>query len=374
MATRRVLVTGGAGFIASHLVDRLVHDGNEVTVLDSLEPQVHEGKRPAYLNPKAAFLHGDVRDDARLREAIRDKDLIFHQAAAVGVGQSMYEIARYVDTNTGATAKLLDLLARKEHSVRKLVVASSMSIYGEGLYACPDHDEVWPDPRPDDQLASHEWEQTCPECAKAVTPVPTPEWKPLESTSVYAISKKDQEEYSLVVGRAYGIPTVALRYFNVFGPRQSLSNPYTGVAAIFSSRLKNNNPPVVYEDGRQTRDFIDVRDIVQGNLLAASKSGADYKAVNIGTGHPTSILDVAQTLATLYKKTIDPVVENKFRPGDIRHCTADITRARDLLGFQPAIAFAPGMEELVRWGEKAEAIDRFDEAANELVARGLVPK
>lgn len=373
MNARKVLVTGGAGFIGSHLVDRLVALGHEVTILDAFVPQVH-AKPPTYLNPKARIVRADVRDEKAVRGALADKDVVFHEAAAVGVGQSMYEIANYVDVNTMATAKLLDILARKEHSVKKLLVASSMSIYGEGLYECPADGKVWPKLRADAQMSARDWEQRCPHCNASLKPLGTPEWKPLESTSVYAISKKDQEEYALVVGRAYGIPTVALRYFNVYGPRQSLSNPYTGVCAIFSARLKNDNPPVVYEDGRQTRDFVSVNDIVQANVLAMEKSAADYEAVNVGTGRPTSILEIARTLAKLYGKQIEPVVENKFRPGDIRHCIADVSKARKLLGYEPQVGLEAGLRDLVQWGEKQEAEDRFEAAAKELADRGLVPR
>ncbi len=373
MATKRVLVTGGAGFIGSHLVDALVERGHDVTVLDNLEPQVH-ARPPDYLNAKARHVRADVRDRAALADALADREVVFHDAAMVGVGQSMYQIERYVDVNVMGTARLLDVLANAPHGVRKLVVASSMSIYGEGEYACPDHGRVWPALRPDEALREREWEQRCPHCHREVAPVPTPESKPRESTSVYAISKKDQEEYGLVVGRAYGIPTVALRYFNVYGPRQALSNPYTGVAAIFSSRLKNDRPPVVYEDGNQTRDFVSVHDIVAANLLAMERSGADYEAVNVGTGRATSILQVARTLATLYGKRIEPSVEQKFRPGDIRHCIADVAKARKLLGYEPKVAFEDGLRDLVRWGEAQEAVDKFDDARRELESRGLVPR
>ena len=370
-SSKKILVTGGAGFIASHLVDQLVAQGHAVTVLDNLEPQVH-AKPPQHLNPRARYLFGDARDRDMLRKALADQEVVFHQAAQVGVGQSMYQIEKYVDHCTMATARLLDVLVNEENQVKKLVVASSMSIYGEGLYECPDHGKVSPLPRPDDALKQKRWEQRCPECGKEASPLPTPESKPRDSQSVYAIAKKDQEEYSLVVGRAYGIPTVALRYFNVYGPRQSLSNPYTGVCAIFMSRIKNGNRPVVYEDGHQTRDFVSVHDIVRANLLAMEKSGGDHQALNVGTGRPTSILDVANVLVKLYGSGVTPEVTHAFRPGDIRHCVADIGAIRKALGYEPKVAFEEGMKELIAWGRDAEAVDRFDEARKELSSRGLM--
>ena len=371
MTSRRILVTGGAGFIGSHLVDALVERGHTVTVLDNLEPQVHV-EAPDYLNKGATYVRGDVRDRATLESAVRGQDVVFHEAAMVGVGQSMYQVDRYVDVNTMGTARLLDVLVNSEHSVKKLVVASSMSIYGEGAYECAAHGRVSPKLREKAQMERGEWEVRCPECGAPARPSPVPESKPLESTSVYAISKKDQEELSLVVGKSYGIPTVALRYFNVYGPRQSLNNPYTGVCAIFSSRIKNGNPPVVYEDGLQTRDFVSVHDIVQANLLAMERSGADYEAVNVGTGRPQSIRGVAETLIKLYGANLAPEVAGKYRAGDIRHCVADISKARRLLGYEPKVAFEDGMRELVGWGARAKAEDRFEAANAELAKRGLL--
>jgi len=260
----RILVTGGAGFIGSHLVDALVEKGHDVVIYDSLEPQVHQkNKIPDYLNKRAEFVKSDVRDKNKLKEVVRNVDIVCHQAAMVGVGQSMYQIESYMDVNTLGTAKLLDILVNEEHSVKKLVVASSMSVYGEGKYTCEECGVGYPKLRPKEQLSAKEWEMKCPNCGKEVKAVPTDEDKPLHPTSIYAISKRDQEEMSLVTGRAYGIPTVALRYFNVYGPRQSLSNPYTGVCAIFSSRIKNNSDPIIFEDGWQSRDFTSVYDIVQ---------------------------------------------------------------------------------------------------------------
>ncbi|MDD2665839.1 MAG: SDR family NAD(P)-dependent oxidoreductase [Methanocellales archaeon] len=367
----KILVTGGAGFIGSHLVDKLVEMGNNVFVLDNLEEQVHT-KKPEYLNPKAEYLFGDIRDKRVLKKAIEGAEVIFHEAAAVGVGQSMYQVEKYVDVNTMATAKLLDLLVNGENEVRKLIVASSMSIYGEGAYECEDCGIVYPKLRSEEQLKSRKWEMKCSNCGKIVKAIPTSEDKPLHPTSIYAITKRDQEEMCLNIGRAYGVPTVALRYFNVYGPRQSLNNPYTGVCAIFSSRIKNNNPPLIFEDGLQSRDFVSVHDIVEANILAMKKLSADYEVFNVGTGKSTNILEIAHTLIKLYGKELKPQIINKYRAGDIRHCFADISRIKNELGFEPKVAFEEGITELVDWGEKEEAVDKFEKAHEELKAKGLV--
>jgi dTDP-L-rhamnose 4-epimerase len=369
----KILVTGGAGFIGSHLVDRLVAEKNEVTVLDNLDSQVHLGKKPDYLNAKAKYVFKDVRDDKALLPLLKDAEIVFHQAAAVGVGQSMYEIARYMDVNAMGTAKLLDLLVNEENAVKKLIVASSMSIYGEGTYECANCGKVYPELRSEAQMKTRHWEMKCPSCGSSAKPVPTREDKPLRPTSVYAVSKRDQEELCLSVGRAYGIPTVALRYFNVFGPRQSLSNPYTGVAAIFSSRIKNNHPPVIFEDGLQSRDFIYVDDVAKANIFVMKNKAANYKALNVGTGRPVSIVNIATTLSKLYGRKIEPKIANKFRSGDIRHCFADVSELKKL-GFETKTSFEDGMKKLVGWGVRAEAIDRVDEATKELIERGLVKK
>ncbi len=369
----KILVTGGAGFIGSHIVDELVKREHSVTIIDNLEPQVHpKGSIPSYLNPEANFIRGDVRDDKCLREAIENCDVIFHEAAMVGVGQSMYQIRKYVDSNNIGTANLLDLLVNTNHDVKKIIVAASMSSYGEGNYRCLDHGIVCPPLRPDAQMKKKDWELHCPKCSRIIDPIPTDENKRLDSNSIYAITKKDQEEMVLNIGKTYGIPSVALRYFNVFGPRQSLSNPYTGVAAIFMSMIKNDNKPIIFEDGQQTRDFISVHDIVSANMLAMEKSSADYNAFNVGSGSPVTIKDVALTLAKLYGKKINPKIENKFRKGDVRHCYADITKIRNKLGFEPKWSFEDGMQELIDWARGAESEDKVMAATDELRKKGLL--
>jgi dTDP-L-rhamnose 4-epimerase len=369
----RVLITGGAGFIGSHLADRLLADGHEVRVYDNLDPQVHvDGERPAYLDPQVELQVGDVRDHAAVRRALDGIDTVVHFAAAVGVGQSMYEIERYTSVNAIGAAVVLEELLERRDAIRKVLVASSMSIYGEGQHRNPSTGEsgLAPGLRPESQLAGRQWDVLADDGAP-LEPEPTAETKPLRPTSIYAIGKRDHEEMFLAVGAAYGIPTVAMRCFNVYGERQALSNPYTGVAAIFSSRLLNDRPPLVFEDGRQTRDFIDVRDIARGCALALQRGGADGRAINLGTGVPTSILEVAYVIERGLGKEIEPEVVNKFRAGDIRHCYADTSLAHELLGFRAEIPFERGMGELLEWLEGQEATDAVDAAREALVARGL---
>jgi dTDP-L-rhamnose 4-epimerase len=328
---------------------------------------------PGYLNPEAEFIKGDVRDRDALARALRGIDVIYHLAAAVGVGQSMYKIQYYTEANTLGGAVLLDLLANTDHHVRKMVVASSMSIYGEGKYECDECGAVFPRLRSEAQLKERDWEIKCPDCGRPVRAMPTDELKPLLPTSIYAITKRDHEEMFLSIGRAYGIPAVALRFFNVYGPRQALSNPYTGVMAIFSGRLLNQQPPILYEDGLQTRDLIHISDIVQGLLLAIGTPEADYEVVNLGTGTPTSISQIAQMLCKrLTGGQIQPQIVNQYRAGDIRHCYADVTKARRLLGFEPRVALEDGLDDLLEWVEAQTAEDRFAQVQEELAAKALV--
>ncbi len=366
----RTLVTGGAGFIGSHLVARLLDEGAEVVVIDSLEDQVHGGAPPD-VPDGVTFLKGDVGDRELVERALAGIDSVVHLAAAVGVGQSMYEIERYVEVNTAATAGFLERLVNAPQRPRRLVVASSMSIYGEGEYSCVTHGSVAPRLRPDAQLDQGRWECLCPRCGSELTPIPTRETKPLIPTSVYAITKRDHEELCHVVGAAYGIPTVALRFFNVYGPGQALSNPYTGVAAIFSSRLLNDNPPFIFEDGRQSRDFIHVSDIVEGIVCALSSEAAVGASINLGTGRAVSVNEMAELLATGLGKQIDGEHPGSYRAGDIRHCFADTTLARELLGFEASVKLEDGVRDLVEWVRSQTARDRVDEASAELASRGL---
>jgi dTDP-L-rhamnose 4-epimerase len=371
----KVLVTGGAGFIGSHIVDGLIERGYSVRVFDNLDTQVHgDGKTvPAYQHPGAEFILGDVRDRDALARALEGVQVVFHQAAAVGVGQSMYEIQRYMDYNALGTANLLDILVNGEYEIEKLIVASSMSIYGEGKYRCTECGVVFPQLRPESQLAERRWEVNCPHCARELEPLATDEDKPLFPTSIYAIGKRDQEEMCLAVGRAYGIPTVALRYFNVYGARQALSNPYTGIAAIFSARIMNEESPLVFEDGLQSRDFTHVEDIVQANLLVLENPAADYQVFNVGTGKPTTVLGMAHLLLKqLGCSDIEPEIVNRFRAGDIRHCYADVSRIQRL-GFAPTVALEEGMKDWIQWMmQQPGAFDGVLAAVAQLEQRGLI--
>ena len=356
----RVLITGGAGFVGSHLADALARTGHEVVLFDNLEPQVHgvERARPAYLDPAHRLIVGDVRDADALTPLIRAADVIFHLAAMVGVGQSMYQIRRYTDVNTLGMATLLEILAaeRKTLPLRKLLVASSMSIYGEGAYDCPTHGHVAPRLRPVSQLANGNWDMHCPACGEVAAPVPTNEDKPLYPTSIYAITKRDHEEMALAFGLAYDLPAVALRFFNIYGSRQALSNPYTGVAAIFSGRMLARQQPVIYEDGQQLRDFVHVSDIVQACTLAMASPAADYQVLNVGTGRPVSVAQVGETLARELGWEGGFDIVEKFRAGDVRHCYADIGRIQHALGYAPNYRFEDGVHELVSWVAEQQGV------------------
>jgi len=372
----KVLVTGGAGFIGSHTVDALIAKNYSVHVLDNLDPQVHGTERnlPKYFNKQANFTLCDVSNTEVLTDIIEDVDAIIHLAARVGVAQSMYDIKKYVYSNTGATASLLNLLVNKKNSVKKLIVASSMSIYGEGKYYCEKcAEDRYPTLRSTEQLEKKIWEHLCPDCNSQLKPLPTDENKKQMPSSIYAMSKRHQEEMCLLIGKTYGIPTVALRYLNAYGPRQSLSNPYTGVCAIFAQRILNQKPPFVYEDGKQLRDFIHVTDVAKANILALESSLANYQSINIGTGKPTSIFKIAELLNDIFNSSIVPYSSGEYRIGDVRHCYGDITKARNLLHFEPSMNLEKGMPDLVNWSKlnKSNAQNLFEKAYNELKSRGL---
>lgn len=368
---KHILITGGAGFIGSHLADDLLAEGYGVRVLDNLSEQVHgnNAARPDYLDSEIELIVGDVRDAETVRRALEGIDAVFHFAAMVGVGQSMYEVAQYTAVNNLGTAVLLETLI--ENPVEKLVVASSMSLYGEGLYRAPDGNVSQAAERPIEQLKNGDWEIRNSD-GEILTPVPTPETKPPSLASIYALSKFDQERMCLMIGRAYNIPTVALRFFNVFGTRQALSNPYTGVLAIFASRLLNDNAPMIFEDGNQMRDFVSVTDVARACRLALESNAANGEVFNIGSGRAYTIREIAESFArVLGRPNLQPEITGQYRVGDIRHCFADITRARKILGYEPKVTLEAGMKEIAGWLEGQTAVDRVDEARAELLARGL---
>jgi dTDP-L-rhamnose 4-epimerase len=369
---KHVLITGGAGFIGSHLCDSLLSKGYHVKVLDNLIEQVH-GKnpvRPGYLDPAVELIVGDVRDRIAVANALENVDIVFHFAAKVGVGQSMYEITDYTDTNNLGTAVLLQALLKQP--VQKLVVASSMSIYGEGYYKKSDGSIIPGFDRNVSDIRTGIWE-LIDENREPLEPVPTDEEKVPSLSSVYALSKFDQERLCLITGRAYGIPVVALRFFNVYGTRQSLSNPYTGVLAIFASRLLNGRPPSIYEDGTQKRDFVNVRDIVAACILACEKDEANGMVFNVGSGNAYSIREIAERLAEVMDlQHVKPEITMKYRAGDIRHCYADITRARKILGYEPSVDIETGLIELNEWLSIQKGSDDFVSVGKKLAQKGLI--
>jgi len=370
--SKHVLITGGAGFIGSHLADELLRRGYKVRVLDNLSPQVHgpDQKRPDYLDNEVELVVGDVCDPYAVGRALQAIDAVVHLAAAVGVGESMYEVVRYNQTNNIGTAALLEALIR--NPVERLVVASSMSIYGEGLYSAPDGSIAASVARSLKQLEAKDWEVRNA-AGDVLTPIATPETKPASLASVYALTKYDQERMCLIIGQAYGIAAVALRFFNVYGTRQALSNPYTGVLAIFAARLLNGNPPLVFEDGQQRRDFVSVHDVVQACRLALESPEAAGQVFNVGGGRSYTVLDIAARMAKLLNKPhLEPEIIASYRAGDIRHCFADIGLAQSVLGYQPRIALQEGLAELAMWLDGQTAIDRVAEARAELDRRGLI--
>lgn len=368
---KKILITGGAGFIGSHLADELLNKGYSVRALDNLSEQVHgdSRERPEYLNPQVELHIGDVRDKTAVKEALQGIDAVFHLAAMVGVGQSMYQLKDYTEVNNVGTAVLLEALM--DHPVDKVVVASSMSIYGEGLYKSKKGDYEAECDRNLADLKTGKWEMFNSN-GEILTPVPTPEHKKPNLSSVYALSKYDQERLSLITGKAYNIPTTALRFFNVYGTRQALSNPYTGVLAIFASRLLNDNPPLIFEDGKQQRDFIHVKDVARACRLAMETPEVDGEVLNIGSGNSYSIENIANKLAhVMGKHHIYAEITGKYRIGDIRHCFADTTKTKELLGFEPKVEFEEGLLELAEWLKTQIATDNISKASSELSSRGL---
>jgi dTDP-L-rhamnose 4-epimerase len=366
---KRALVTGGAGLIGSHVVDLLVNEGWQVRSLDSLEPQTHRRGKPAWINEKAEFVHGDLRDREIIAAGLDNVDVVFHQAA---YGGYMPEIAKFVDVNSLGTAQMLEVIREKNLPIKKIVVASSQAVYSEGAADCPAHGLVFPAVRAVEQLRKGDWRVHCPFCGAPTKSVPTPENAPVGGETVYGLTKVDQERLVLLWGKQLGIPTVALRYSCTYGPRQSIFNPYTGVIAIFCTRLLNNLSPILYEDGEQTRDFSFVNDIARANLLAAETDKLDGLPVNIGSGHGTPIREIAERLADVLKIGIAPEINGEFRPGEMRHLASDTMLARSA-GYKPAVGLGEGIGRYINWiREQSDIRDYFSEASQILKTKGIV--
>jgi dTDP-L-rhamnose 4-epimerase len=366
---KRALVTGGAGLIGSHLVDLLVRDRWQVRVLDNLELQTHRRGKPTWINPKAEFIQGDLRGLDTITAALSGVDVVFHQAA---YGGYMPEITKFVHVNSLGTAQMLEVIREKNLSIKKIIVASSQAVYSEGAGECPKHGLVFPSVRPIEQLRRGDWQVHCPICGAITKSMPTPEEAPVGGETVYGLTKVDQERLVLLWGKQVGIPTVALRYSCTYGPRQSIFNPYTGVIAIFCTRLLNNLPPVLYEDGEQTRDFSFVEDIARANLLATESDKLDGLAVNIGSAHGTPIREIAEQLADILKIDIPPEINGEFRPGEMRHLTSDTTLARSA-GYKSTVDLNKGISRYIDWIRKQSDIrDYFSEASKILKNKGIV--
>ena len=366
---KRALVTGAAGLIGSHLTDLLVREGWKVRALDNLEPQTHRRGKPAWIHPEAEFIHGDIRDRETIATALDKIDIVFHQAA---YGGYMPEISKYVHVNSLGTAQMLEVIREKSLPIQKIIVASSQAVYSEGAGICPRHGLVFPTVRPVEQLRKGDWEVHCPICGAITKSAPTPENAPVGGETVYGLTKVDQEKLVLLWGKQVGVPAVALRYSCTYGPRQSIFNPYTGVIAIFCTRLLNNLSPVLYEDGRQTRDFSFVEDIARANLLAAETDKLDGLAVNVGGGKGVPIREVAQILSKALKIEIEPEARGEFRPGEMRHLTSDTTKIRSA-GYKPQIELEEGIQRYIDWiRSQSDIRDYFSEAEQILKSKGIV--
>jgi len=364
-------VTGGAGLIGSHIVDLARERGWQVRVMDALERQTHPRGRPSWVSEDVEFIQGDVRNRRDWERALNGIDIVFHEAA---YGGYMPEIAKFIHVNSYGTALMLETIRNLDLPVRKVVMASSQAVYNEGAYACPEHGHFYGQTRPVAQLELGDYDVHCPICGNSSLPVPTDEGAPMGGENVYAISKADQERLLISFGRASGLPVVALRYSCTYGPRQSLFNPYTGVIAIFCTRLLNNLPPVVYEDGQQSRDLIFVEDIARANLLVATDDRTDGQILNVGTGNAVAIGDLASMLARQLGKEIAPHIPGEFRPGEMRALISDISRI-GALGFQPTVTLEAGIDRYLAWiGEQGDVGEYFSAAERRLRQRQVVKK
>jgi len=370
-----VLVTGGAGFIGSHLAEKLLDTGYKVRIIDNLSPQVHGAyaRLLQYLQGRVEFIHGDILNMSDVEQAVSGADAVVHLAAETGVGQSMYDIARYTDTNINGSAVLLEAIINSGKSVKKVVVASSRAVYGEGKYQCENCGVTYPEQRSEDELQRKQWQMYCAKCGRRIEPVPTDEDAMLRPTSIYAVTKQAQEQMFSVAARAYNLPTVILRYFNVYGPRQSLSNPYTGILSTFASRVLNRKPPQIYEDGLESRDFVHVADAVKATILALEKTEANYEVFNVGSGERVTVLGIANLLVDKLGSSLRPELVGKYRVGDVRHCYADLRKIKGKLGYKPSTSLEEGVSDFAEWVKKQkEVIDSSDRASDELTKRKLL--
>ena len=366
---QRALVTGGAGLIGSHVADLLVREGWRVRILDNLEPNTHRRGKPAWINRDAEFVHGDLRDRATIENALSDIDIVFHQAA---YGGYMPEMAKYVQVNSFGTAQMLEIIREKNLPIKKVIVASSQAVYSEGAGECSNHGLVFPKVRPVEQLQHGDWSVRCPICHQPTTSVATPEEAPVGGETVYGLTKVDQEKLVLLWGKQVGIPAVALRYSCTYGPRQSIFNPYTGVIAIFCTRLLNNLSPVLYEDGEQTRDFSFVEDIARANLLAATTDALDGRPVNVGSEKGVTVREIAQRISDALGIRIAPEINGEFRPGEMRHLVSGTDTIR-AAGYAPQVDLAEGIDRYLDWiRSQSDVRDYFSEASETLRNKGIV--
>lgn len=370
-----ILITGGAGFIGSHLAEALLRNGHDVTVLDNLSPQIHGAAGSFdHLPSGVRTLHGDVREASDWRRAIDGQNIIVHLAAETGTGQSMYEVDRYTDVNIGGTSRLCEILTNEEHTIERIIVASSRAIYGEGRHKCSQHGVVFPGVRDRNDMAQGDFAVKCPICGRDTEILATSEDSKIHPTSIYGITKQVQEQLFLTVGRSLGMPAVALRYQNVYGPGQSLRNPYTGILSIFSTRLLNGNEILIFEDGLESRDFVFIEDVVKATVLACEQplSRGDALAVNVGSGVRTDVRTVVRSLSAAFSIKADVVTEGNFRVGDIRDNYADLALAKSVLKFEPEIEFEEGIRRFVEWVRSQEIpADEFDRSIAEMKAKRL---
>ena len=373
---KNILITGGAGFIGSRLCEKLFDQGNNITVLDNLSKQIHGNGESFLFNKikdKCTFIKGDVRDKNDWSHAIKNQEIIIHLAAETGTGQSMYEVEKYTNVNVIGTSHMLEILANSNHNVKKIIVASSRSIYGEGKYNCKTHGVQYPSKRKEEDMKKGEFNPKCSMCNSSLNVLPTDEQSKIHPSSIYGINKQQQEQMVMLMGESLSIPSVAFRYQNVYGPGQSLSNPYTGILSIFSTRILNGNDLDIYEDGEETRDFIYIEDAVDATILGIEKEEANGQIFNVGSGVSTRVIDVANTLKRLYNSEINITISGKFRLGDIRHNFADLSKLKDILGFTPKYNFERGITEFVNWVKTQEVMeDKYEKSIQQLKNKGLI--